>query len=88
MGSAVLIRNICCVTISMGLKSDCNINESAMHLAYKTINTQNDQGISPCTKTYKPYTQIPNEGGVFTAYEYSETAYRGHMRYKHDASAQ
>jgi hypothetical protein len=44
------------VTISKELKSDCNINESVIHLAYKTINTQNDQGISPCTETYKDYT--------------------------------
>jgi hypothetical protein len=88
MGSAVLIRNISCVTISKGMKSDCNIIEYVMHLVYKTINTENDQGISPCTKTYRPYTQIPNECGVFTVYVYSETPYRGHMRYKHDASAQ
>jgi hypothetical protein len=55
MGSIVLIRNMNCVKISKGLKSDCNINDSVIHLTYKTNNTQNDQGISPCAETYRDY---------------------------------
>jgi hypothetical protein len=55
MGSVVLIRNTSYVTNSKGLRGDCNINESVICLMYKTINTQNDQGISPCTETYRDY---------------------------------